>query len=81
MDRKILISKMEGISLAHGLVAKLHDQVEDEHRYTPSFLGLPRRKHHELMAQSRILMELGRLIQSQHDQLYREAIQTTREDK
>lgn len=41
----------------------LHSRIEKEHNdRSPNWLGNPTRRHHELIAQSRILKELGSRI-------------------
>lgn len=61
------IDKAEGIGEAYDQVMLMHDRIEIEHNTTPSGLfGMPTRKHHELMAQSRVLRELGRKLAKMH---------------
>jgi hypothetical protein len=52
----------KGLQEAHRLLTAKHADLEREHQRTPGFFGLPRRRHHEIIAAGACLVELAQLI-------------------
>ena len=47
----------------HDEILKLHDELEKEHHnLSANWLGLPRKRHHQIIGASRVLVELGNRI-------------------
>ena len=67
------IDKADGLLAAYDMVMALHDEIEVEHCGTVSFLGFPRRRHHEIMGASRALRTLAKQLAEAHDSVLREA--------
>lgn len=66
-------SKADGIFAAHLIVCALVEEIEKQHKETPSFFGFPTREHHQLIGGSRALKELGWLLVKAHGEALKES--------
>ncbi|TAA54611.1 hypothetical protein [Shinella sp. JR1-6] len=70
-----LFEQAAGLRRAHEILQQLHEGATREHKALPGtfLLGRPRRRHHELMAVSRMLREAGAQLMNEHAVLLRTA--------